>query len=86
MHIFLFIVVLAVSYAIGVFGFCQIIGSLQNIRVRSVGMTAFTIIFWLAILVGAFFFAYRFLSEQIVAYYIGIGLSFLSSLGAGKIT
>lgn len=85
MRIFLFVIVLAVSYCVGVFGFCQIIGSLQNIRNRGGGLTALTIAIWAAVLVGEFFLAKRFFANQIIAFYVGTGFSFISSLGAGKI-
>lgn len=57
MEILIFIVVLAVAFVIGVFGFCQIIGSFQNFHIRGVGMTAFTIILWAVILIASFFAA-----------------------------
>ena len=80
MEILIFIVVLAVA-----FGFCQIIGSFQNFHIRGVGMTAFTIILWAVILIASFFAAKSFFADQLIAYYIGTGASFLMSLKAGKI-
>lgn len=85
MEILIFIVVLAVAFVIGVFGFCQIIGSFQDFHIRGVGMTAFTIILWAVILIASFFAAKSFFADQLIAYYIGTGASFLMSLKAGKI-
>lgn len=81
----MFIVVLAVAFVIGVFGFCQIIGSFQNYHIRGVGMTAFTVILWAFILIAGFIAAKSFFADQMIAYYIGTGASFLMSLKAGKI-
>ena len=81
----LFIVVLAVSFFVGVFGFSQIIGSLQNIRVRGIGLSLFTIILWGGILASTFLLMKRFFPDNALAYYIGMGVSFVSVLTQGKI-
>jgi hypothetical protein len=85
MEILMFIIVLAVAFVIGVFGFCQIIGSFQNIHIRGIGITAFTVILWAVILIAEFFVAKSFFADQMIAYYIGTVVSFIMSLQAGKI-
>lgn len=77
--------VLVVAWLVGVFGFSQIVGSLQNIRSRSTGATAFTILFWGAILAVVCFVAHRFFLDYRIVYYIGTGLSLLQVLSVGKI-
>ncbi len=77
--------VLAVSWLVGVFGFSQIIGSLQNLKVRHPGMSAFTIIIWVVILAAVCFVVHRFFVGYRILYYIGTGISFLLVLSAGKI-
>ncbi len=85
MSIILFIVVLAVSFFVGVFGFAQIIGSLQNLGVRGIGISLFTIILWAAILAGSFYLMKRIVPDEALAYYIGMGASLVSVLMQGKI-
>jgi len=79
------LLVLGISYAVGTFGFCQIIGSFQQARVRGPGMTAFTVILWAAILIAVCFVVHRWFLAYRIAYYIGTALSLLMSLRAGKI-
>lgn len=77
----LWFVVLGLSYVFGVFGFCQIIGSIQT-RQRAFLLT---ILLWVAILVGIYFSVRHFLPKQIIACYVGYGISLAQSLAAGKI-
>lgn len=86
MEIVLFVAVAAVAYMAGVFGFAQIIGSLQNIRTRGAGLTLFTVCFWAAILLAVGFLVHRFFYPQRIAYYIVTVISFLQILLAGKIS
>lgn len=83
-YVFFFLILFA-SFAVGTFGFCQIIGSLQQIRIRPPYMTAITIIIWVAIFVGVWFLVHNLLYSYRVAFYIGAGIGLLSSLHAGKI-
>lgn len=73
------------AYILGVFGFAQIVGSLQNVRTRGIGITLFTIILWSTILVGGWFLMHTFASSHSVIYYIATGVSLIQILGAGKI-
>lgn len=79
------LVVLGVAFTIGVFGFAQIIGSLQNIRSRGIGKTLFTIILWVLILGGALMFGMNKFPQYKLAMYIGYGISFVRILFAGRI-
>ena len=81
MYYVLWFVVLFLSFVVGVFGFCQIIGSIQT-RQRAFLLT---IVIWGAILVGGYFIVRRFLPNQMIALYVGYGISLLKSLTAGKI-
>lgn len=77
----LFFIALAVSFIVGTFGFCQIIGSLQT-RQRAF---LFTIVVWVVILAAVYFALRHFLPDQMTGCYIGAGLALLSTLKAGKI-
>lgn len=81
MYYVLWFVVLFLSFVVGVFGFCQIIGSIQT-RQRAFLLT---IVIWGAILVGGYFIVLRFLPDQMIALYVGYGISLVKSLTAGKI-
>lgn len=72
------------SFAVGVFGFCQIIGSIRIRHFRPVRLTVITILIWSAILIAGAIIVHIVLSDYIIAYYIGTGISFICSLGTGK--
>ena len=82
MNILIMVLVGAGAYILGVFGFAQIIGSLQNIHARGIGLT---IILWSAILVGGWFLMHTFAPSHSVIYYIATGVSLIQILGTGKI-
>ena len=83
---FILIVVVAIaSYFIGVFGFAQIIGSLQNLQARGIAATLLTLLIWGAILIGSWFVARWLISGAMLAYYIPMGISFLQILKSGKV-
>lgn len=79
-----FLLVLAGSWLVGVFGWAQIIGSFQNLKTRGPKMFI-TIIIWLAILGLSFWLVIRFLPSDIWAWVIGMIISFLQVLRQGKI-
>lgn len=85
MDFLIFCVVAALAYVVGLFGFAQIIGSLQNVKSRGAGMTVFTIAIWFVILMTGWFLRNRFAPEQDVAYYVATAVSFVQILLAGKI-
>lgn len=74
-----------VAYVIGIFGWAQIIGSFQNIKQRGLGMTFFTILIWVGIIFGAFLISKSFFSNQLLGFYLGIIISFVQIIFAGKI-
>ena len=76
-----FVVVIFVSFAVGVFAFAQIIGSL---RTRQKGFVL-PIIIWLAILIGEFFLARLIVSDYMNAFYIGTCVSFVMIMLQKKI-
>lgn len=81
MSIVLWIVLLVVSYVIGVLGFTQIIGSLQTRQKNFL----VPLLIWLVILVGIYFAARKLLPDKMLALYVGYGVSLLQTLFAGKI-
>lgn len=85
MNFILFLVVVFFSFVIGTLGFAQIIGSLQNIKLRGIGMTLFTIILWGIILVGEWMLLMNFLPDYRIPYYVTTVISLLLVLGSGKI-
>lgn len=74
-----FIIVLAVSYILGLFGFAQIIGSIQNARARGF-MAVITIVSWAAILFGGYYLVAHFFTNA-KPLFIGYGIAFISLLG-----
>ncbi len=85
MSFILFVVVLFASFFVGVFGFSQIIGSLQNLKTRGLGPSAITITLWVAILVGSFFLMKKIVPSESTAFFIGMAASFIAVLSQGKI-
>ncbi|MBE5037313.1 hypothetical protein INF35_05925 [Subdoligranulum sp. DSM 109015] len=85
MDIVVFFVVGFLAYLLGVFGFAQIIGSLQNVKRRGIGMTLYTICVWVIILGIGWFIRYSVVPDQSFAYYLGTGISFVQILFSGKI-
>ncbi len=73
------------AYVLGVFGFAQIIGSLQNASRRGTAFTLFTIVLWTVILIGGWFLMHTFAPSHKIVYYIATGISLLQILGAGRI-
>ena len=81
LDIFLFIVVELVAMIVGAFGWSQIIGSFQNFNAGRI----FTILLWIFIIVGVRYLCIHFFPNQIIALYIGYGLTLIFTLQAGKI-
>lgn len=81
MNIVLIVVVLIVSWIIGVIGFSQIIGSLQTRQPNFF----IPIIVWAVILLIEFLIVKTFLPAQLTAYGIGTAVALVTVLSAGKI-
>ncbi len=79
MYYFILILIGYLSWILGIFGFCQIVGS---IRQRS---NLFTILFWTAIIVIISFFVFTYLHKYIWGYVIGISISLIRVLSLDKI-
>lgn len=77
MKYFLFCLIAFASFAIGTFGFAQIVGSLRAIRIRGIGMTLFTTILWASILGGVATAVLLFIPQYQIALYIGYAVSFV---------
>lgn len=85
MEFVILILVGIVAYVIGVFGWSQIIGSLQNIKQRGLGMSFLTILIWTSIILGSFLITKKFFNSQLLGFYSGIVISFVQIIFAGKI-
>lgn len=79
------IAVFICAYILGVFGLAQIIGSLQNVKVRGGTLTLVTIILWVVLLISGWFFMHIVTPDHSMAYYIATAISFVQIFAAGKI-
>lgn len=79
------IAVVAIAWFVGIWGWSQIIGSIQHARMRGVKMTALTISIWVVILCGITAAVYFALNKYFVAFLIGLGVSLACILFAGEI-
>ena len=79
MKILLFALIFFIAWLLGVFGFCQIVGTLKYFTSFSTVSALSTIILWLVILGLAAFAVIKWLPDQAPALYIGYGISFLLS-------
>lgn len=85
MTILLCILVGVLAFVVSVFGFSQIIGSLQNIKKRGSFATIVTILIWAVILFLGWWLMQRFAPAYAIVYYIATGIGFVMVLSAGKI-
>ena len=76
-----FIVEAIVLWLVGVFGWAQIVGSLQNIKVRK--SLLFTLLLWVGIMGAAAFVAFR-IRNNPWPIVIGYGVSLLQILFSGR--
>ena len=79
------IIVFIIAYFVGLFGFAQIIGSLQNIKTRGIPLTLFTSILWLIITIGTFLVVLFIFNDALIACIIAYIISFIQILASGKI-
>lgn len=79
---FKFIIVAVIAWLVGVFGWAQIIGSIQNIRIRK--NLLFTLILWTIIMVAGSYFAVATFNSA-WALVVGYGISFVQIIRSGKI-
>lgn len=77
-----FILIAVIAWLIGVLGWAQIIGSIQNIRTRK--NLLFPLILWISIMVaGAYFAIMTF--DSMWALVVGYAISFVQIIRSGKI-
>lgn len=67
------------------FGFCQIVGSIQNCHSRSVSMTFTTIIIWAILFAVGYFVTVNLLAIKLIIYYIALAIGFVMSITSGHI-
>lgn len=79
MKIFLFAVVFFLSWIVGIFGFCQIVGTLKFLKKFSLGSALITIVLWVVILGFGAFAVIKWLNDQAIAMYIGYGIALIQS-------
>ena len=83
MGFILSIIVLGISWFIGVIGWAQIVGGFQNLRSRS--NLLITIIIWAAIIIGSYFVVKHFFSSRIIYWVIGMAVALVQVLLQGRI-
>lgn len=81
----MFIVIMIITWFVGVFGWAQIVGSLQNVKQRGIAMTLFTISIWCLIMGGTAYVCLHFFAAHKIALCIGYGVSLVIILFSGKI-
>lgn len=76
----LFFIILIVSYVVGLFGFAQVLGSIQHAHERGATMTLITIVINGVVLCGAYMLVAHFFTS-VKPLVIGYVISFLSLWG-----
>ena len=77
-----FIIVAVIAWLVGLFGWAQIVGSIQNLRIKK--YLLFTMILWAVIMAaGAYFAIITF--DSTWALVVGYGISFVQIIRSGKI-
>lgn len=77
-----FVIIAVIALIVGLLGWSQIIGSIQNIKIRK--SLLFTLVLWTIIMVvGAYFAIVTF--NSVWALVVGYGVSFVLILGSGRI-
>lgn len=85
MKIALSIVFVVIAWWVGVFGWSQIVGSIQHAASRGTKMTAITIAIWVLILGAITALVYFVFNRYLVWFAVGLGLSLIRILFAGEI-
>lgn len=84
MRFVIFSVILFISWIIGIWGWAQIIGGLQNLKSRGFIMLV-TIMIWLLIIGLTLLLVLKFFNSYILAWIIGMAISFLRIITSGRI-
>ena len=77
-----FIIVAVIAWFVGVLGWAQIIGSIQNLGIRK--NLLFTLMLWIIIMVAGAYFAIA-TFNSVWALVAGYGISFVQIIRSGKI-
>ena len=77
-----FVIIAAIAWLVGVLGWAQTIGSIQNIRTRK--NLLFTLILWIIIMVSGAYFAIT-TFDSMWALVVGYAISFVQIIRSGKI-
>jgi uncharacterized membrane protein YidH (DUF202 family) len=80
------IIIAIATWALGVFGFSQVIGSIQNFKQRGAAASIITISIWIIILGAGYYTVNKYFSSSIVGLYIGYGVSLINVFMSGKIS
>ncbi len=80
MNVFMHILTIIVSFVVGLFGFSQIVGSIQWANRRGIPMTLFTMALWIIILVAYVFAVLNWFPAYKMTAFVILGISFLLSL------
>ena len=75
---------LFVAYVLGMFGFSQIFGTVQNMKARGTGVSVLYILMWVLILATAFVLVQRFIPAYTRYCVIGFGVAFFLMLRQGR--
>lgn len=81
----LMIVFGVIGWFVGILGWAQIVGSIQQFRNRGPAASMYTIILWAILLGGATAIVFFLLRKYLVAYLIGLGIGLVQILFAGEI-
>ena len=83
MNLFAFIAVTVAAFIVGVIGFSQVIGSIQNISWRP--FLVVPMLLWIAILAGGVYLELHFFPSQPLPLIIGYVVALLAVLSSGRI-
>lgn len=72
------------SFAVGVFGFCNLIGSIRIRHYRTTALTITTVLVWSVILAIGAVVVHTLLADYTLAYYIATGIALIMSWNTGK--
>ncbi len=72
------------SWVVGVFGFCQIIGSVRIAKFRRTLLTVITVTIWSVLLLFLIFAVHLWLFNYRIACYLGLAIAFVMSFNTGK--
>lgn len=78
------VLILILAFIIGLFGWAAIVGGFQNLRIEGSKMLI-TIVFWAVILICLFLIVKNNFHNYLKVWKIGMSISFIAIITAGKI-